>query len=400
MSYDFELLTNALKNLKRQGIRTFLTLLGVVIGVAAIVALLSIGTGLNIAINEAFESIGSNMIIIYAGNPMSMSASDIKINDNDIKHIENISGIDRVIGYYITQGTIEYGGEKKPIMIMGSDAEQSDFLEDTGFLGMAEGSLPRTNSLTAAVIGDGVANDLFTKKITLRKEIKINEETFKVVGIMEKQQQYTGDPESGNNMVWLTITGFKRLDPNATPLEIIATLKNDEDIDEVVGEIEEYFEDKYGKRSIYVASSEQMLELVNQMYGLITMVLIGIASISIIVGGIGIANAMVASVMERTKEIGLLKAIGASDNKILTMFLLEAGFIGMVGGLVGITIGYGISFLVSYIAELSGFVLQSNFSIEIILGALLFSMFVGMISGYFPARKAAKLDPVEALRYE
>ncbi len=400
MSYDFELLTNALKNLKRQGIRTFLTLLGVVIGVAAIVALLSIGTGLNIAINEAFESIGSNMIIIYAGNPMSMSASDIKINDNDIKHIENISGIDRVIGYYITQGTIEYGGEKKPIMIMGSDAEQSDFLEDTGMLGMSEGSLPKNNSLTAAVIGDGVANDLFTKKITLRKEFKINDETFKVVGIMEKQQQYAGDPESGNNIVWLTLTGFKRLDPNATPLEIIATVDTDEDIDEIVGEIEEYFEDKYGERSIYVASSEQMLDLVNQLYGLITMVLIGIASISIIVGGIGIANAMVASVMERTKEIGLLKAIGASDNKILTMFLLEAGFIGMVGGLVGITIGYGISFLVSYIAELSGFVLQSNFSIEIILGALLFSMFVGMISGYFPARKAAKLDPVEALRYE
>jgi len=400
MSYDFELITNALKNLKRQGIRTFLTLLGVVIGVGAIVALLSIGTGLNIAINEAFESIGSNMIIIYAGNPMSMSASDIKINDNDIKHIENISGIDRVIGYYVTQGTIEYGGEKKPIMIMGSDAEQSDFLEDTGMLGMSEGSLPKNNSLTAAVIGDGVANDLFSKKITLRKEFKINDETFKVVGIMEKQQQYAGDPESGNNIVWLTLTGFKRLDPNATPLEIIATVDTDEDIDEIVGEIEEYFEDKYGERSIYVASSEQMLDLVNQLYGLITMVLIGIASISIIVGGIGIANAMVASVMERTKEIGLLKAIGASDNKILTMFLLEAGFIGMVGGLVGITIGYGISFLVSYIAELSGFVLQSNFSLEIVLGALLFSMFVGMISGYFPAKKAAKLDPVEALRYE
>ncbi|HNV01407.1 MAG TPA: ABC transporter permease [archaeon] len=400
MSYDFELITNALKNLKRQGIRTFLTLLGVVIGVGAIVALLSIGTGLNIAINEAFESIGSNMIIIYAGNPMSMSASDIKINDNDIKHIENISGIDRVIGYYVTQGTIEYGGEKKPIMIMGSDAEQSDFLEDTGMLGMSEGSLPKNNSLTAAVIGDGVANDLFSKKITLRKEFKINDETFKVVGIMEKQQQYAGDPESGNNIVWLTLTGFKRLDPNATPLEIIATVDTDEDIDEIVGEIEEYFEDKYGERSIYVASSEQMLDLVNQLYGLITMVLIGIASISIIVGGIGIANAMVASVMERTKEIGLLKAIGGSDNKILTMFLLEAGFIGMIGGLVGITIGYGISFLVSYAAKISGFVLQSNFSIEIILGALLFSMFVGMISGYFPAKKAAKLDPVEALRYE
>ncbi len=400
MSYDLELVTNALKNLKRQGIRTFLTLLGVVIGVAAIVALLSIGTGLNVAVAEAFESIGSNMIIIYAGNPTSMRALDVKISDTDIKYIENLSGIDEVIGYYITQGTMEYGDEKKSVMIMGSDAEKSEFLEDTGFMKVGQGVMPKTNSLTAAVIGDGVANDLFTKKITLRKEIKINEETFKVVGIMEKQQQYVGDPESGNNMVWLTITGFKRLDPNATPLEIIATLKNDEDIDEVVGEIEEYFEDKYGKRSIYVASSEQMLELVNQMYGLITMVLIGIASISIIVGGIGIANAMVASVMERTKEIGLLKAIGASNNKILTMFLLEAGFIGAVGGIIGIIIGYSISFLVSFVAEISGVVLQSNFSLEIVLGALIFSMFVGMVSGYFPAKKAAKLDPVEALRYE
>ena len=143
-----------------------------------------------------------------------------------------------------------------------------------------------------------------------------------------------------------------------------------------------------------------MLEIINQIYGLITTVLVGIASISIIVGGIGIANAMIASVMERTKEIGIMKAIGASDNKILVMFLLEAGFIGVVGGIIGITLGYGISLLISYVAALSGLKLQTNFSLEIIIGALLFSMIVGMVSGYFPAKKAAKLDPVEALRYE
>ena len=398
MSYDFELVTNALRNLKRQGIRTFFTLLGVIIGVAAIVALLSIGTGLNVAVNEAFEAIGSNMIIIYAGNPMSMSGSNIEITDDDIKRVENISGVDRVIGYYVTEGTIEYGGERRPIMVIGTDAEKSGILEDTGLIGINEGVLPINNSLTAAVIGDGVANDLFSKKLTMRKEFKINDETFKVVGIMNKQQQYAGDPENRNNIVWITLTGFKKLDPKATPLEIIATVKNNEDIDKIVENRGLFW--KYGKRTIYVASSEQMLEIINQIYGLITTVLVGIASISIIVGGIGIANAMIASVMERTKEIGIMKAIGASDNKILVMFLLEAGFIGVVGGIIGITLGYGISLLISYVAALSGLKLQTNFSLEIIIGALLFSMIVGMVSGYFPAKKAAKLDPVEALRYE
>ena len=271
------------------------------------------------------------MIIIYAGNPMSMSGSNIEITDDDIKRVENISGVDRVIGYYVTEGTIEYGGERRPIMVIGTDAEKSGILEDTGLIGINEGVLPINNSLTAAVIGDGVANDLFSKKLTMRKEFKINDETFKVVGIMNKQQQYAGDPENRNNIVWITLTGFKKLDPKATPLEIIATVKNNEDIDKIVEKIEDYFEKKYGKRTIYVASSEQMLEIINQIYGLITTVLVGIASISIIVGGIGIANAMIASVMERTKEIGIMKAIGASDNKILVMFLLEAGFIGVVG---------------------------------------------------------------------
>jgi putative ABC transport system permease protein len=125
-----------------------------------------------------------------------------------------------------------------------------------------------------------------------------------------------------------------------------------------------------------------------------------LASISLIVGGIGIMNAMITSVMERTKEIGLLKALGASNNKILSLFLLESAFIGLIGGIIGILIGFGLVELIAFIGTQSGFALVAVKNFEIIFGALAFSMIVGMLSGFYPALRASKLDPVEALRYE
>ena len=145
---------------------------------------------------------------------------------------------------------------------------------------------------------------------------------------------------------------------------------------------------------------EQSIEQIGSMLGMLTIFIVGIASISLIVGGIGIMNAMVTSVMERTKEIGLYKALGASNNKILTIFLLEAAFIGLIGGVIGALFGLAGAQLITIIANASNFPIQSVIIPEIVIGALAFSMIVGILSGVYPAMRAAKLDPVEALRYE
>jgi len=175
---------------------------------------------------------------------------------------------------------------------------------------------------------------------------------------------------------------------------------NTDNVDKTKEEIEEYFEDKYGKRSMTILTSEQAIEQFTMILGMLTIFIVGIAGISLVVGGLGIMNAMVTSVMERTREIGLYKAIGASNQKVLTIFLLEAGFIGLIGGIIGVLLGLAGAELITIIANASNFPITSVLVPEIIIGALAFSLIVGMVSGFYPALRASKLDPVEALRYD
>ena len=164
--------------------------------------------------------------------------------------------------------------------------------------------------------------------------------------------------------------------------------------------IKELFEDKYGEGSVIVYTTDEILEQVNLLLGVVTIFIMGIAGISLIVGGIGIMNAMVTSVLERTREIGLYKALGASNTKVLAIFLLEAAFIGLIGGVIGVIFGFGMASLIAIVGTTAGYDLIAVITPEIILGGLGFSIFIGMASGFYPALRASRLDPVEALRYD
>jgi len=403
MVLDRDVVEVSVKNLRRAGIRTYLTLIGVIIGIAAIVSLLSVGQGLNVAVEEQFQSLGSNTIFIIPG-AASMSGSSgtsISITQTDLSQIEGLKGVSDVIPIYAGSATIEYRNEKAGITIYAMDASKADAFSDTGFMTVSEGRELTSNDSGGILIGDTISKDLFSRALETRKIVLINGVEYKVVGILKKESQSFGGGPSSNTTVYMSLEAYKRIfTSELSPSIIFAKTFTRDDVEEAAEEVKDLLEDKYGEKSVSVYSSDQLLDSINSVLGIVTLFLVGIGGISLIVGGIGIMNAMITSVMERTKEIGLMKALGASNNRILMIFLLEASFIGAIGGAIGIVIGFGLSILVSLVGTAIGFSLVAYIGPEIAIGALIFSMFVGMISGILPAINAAKLDPVVALRYE
>jgi putative ABC transport system permease protein len=392
-----DIVLQSIKNLKKEGVRTFLTLIGVVIGIGAIVSLLSVGQGLNLAVETQLEQLGSNTIYIIPGNPFSQAVSRVTITQNDLDKIKSITNVTDVIPMYIYPVALEFNNEIKGIQAFGVDPTEGQVFIDMGYYEIVDGRWLEDSDSSSVVIGEKLAKEGFDKEINLRKLIVLNGIEYKVVGVIKNLIQTDVDSA---NLVMMSVNGIKKLAPNIGPAETWVRVNSSNDVKKASDKMKEYFDDKYGERSVYVITSDQLLEQVGSIFGLITLFLVGIGSISLVVGGVGIMNAMVTSVVERTKEIGILKALGASNSKILLLFILEAAFIGAIGGIIGITIGYILSIIVSIIAVGSGFPLQAAITWQITLGALAFSMIIGMVSGILPAKRAADMDPIEALRYD
>ncbi|MFA6065129.1 MAG: ABC transporter permease [archaeon] len=394
----FDTIVHALKNLRREGIRTFLTLIGVVIGIAAIVALLSVGQGLNQAVATQLEQLGSNTIYVIPGNPFSGSNfSKVTITDSDLDRMKSITNVTDVVPMYMYPVNITYGKQNYGATALGVDPIEGKVFIDLDYYTIDDGQWLAKGDSSSILIGDKLAAEAFDKPIGIRKILLLNGQEFKVAGIVSQKVQ---SEMSSSTLVVMSVDSIKKLDPTIGPAETWIRTTSASDVKAVADKITTYFNKQYGEKSVYVVTSDQLLEQVNSIFGLITVFLVGIGSISIIVGGVGIMNAMVTSVVERTKEIGIMKALGASNFRILSIFLLEAGFIGMIGGIIGIAIGYGLSIIVAIIGAQSGFPLEAGINWQITFGALAFSMILGMVSGALPAWRAANMDPIEALRYE
>ena len=400
MIFMAEVLLQAIANLKKEGIRTFLTLIGIIIGVLAIVSLLSIGNGLSITFENQFESIGTNNVIASPGELFSnQNRSNLRITERDLDNLRQIRNVDEVIAEYASQGIINLNNSQKRILLFTVDDSGFEFYLNSDFVELVDGRWLEEGEQSAVMINERLAQDTFDREINIRQQININGETYRVVGIFKFSSAFASiGPGSG--IAFSSLNGFRRIFPDAQPVEILIRTSSTDAVEDVAEAVQEYFDDTYGRRSFTVVTSEQAIGQLGGILDVVTLVVVGIAAISLLVGGIGIMNAMYTSVLERRQEIGVMKALGATNNQILAIFLLESALIGLIGGIIGLILGFGLAEIVAFFSSETGLELVIYYGPEIILGALLFSILAGTISGVYPAYKAAKLDPVDALRNE
>ncbi|MFH1588624.1 MAG: ABC transporter permease [Candidatus Diapherotrites archaeon] len=390
-----ESFSNAVLTLKEQRLRSILTLLGIIVGIAAIITLISVGQGVTNAINHQFEKMGSNTLMVLPGKSM-VTAALSELKENDAELIKKIQGVEFAIPIYVETDQAEFEKETKTAMIIGIDPDDKEQLNNVGLIEVAEGRALASSDNYSVLIGNKIEKDYFEKDVQLRQKIMLFEKNFKVIGITKSAGMFFGAVyDTAIIMNYKTLKEFKE---GLTPSRIIVKTINKEQNEEVKQRITERLKRDHGQEDFQVSTMESITEMTQSVLGIVQLVLLAIAAISLVVGGIGIMNTMLMSVIERTNEIGLMKATGATNNQVLTQFITEAGIIGLLGGTIGIIIGITVAYAISFIGSQSGFELPISFDIVLFLGTVLFALTVGIISGVYPAFMASKLDPVEALR--
>lgn len=397
----------AFGNLKHRGLRSWLTILGIFIGIAAVVALISLGQGLENGIEKQFESLGKDKIIIEPrtmGPPGSVTSESLILTSKDLEYIGDIDGVEWAMGYLVKTGQAKFKDESAIGFGIGVNPEDFEVGLDLQGVGIVDGRALKDGDKFKVVLGydHSIEGKIWEEGITVGEKIEIENQEFKVAGIIEK----VGNPFDDGAIYIPKETLREVLNVGDEESQIIVKVSDGEDVNEVAEEIKrrliKFRDEKEGQETFTVSTSEQLLNSFKDILGIVQAVLVGIAVISLFVGGIGIMNTMYTSVLERTKEIGIMKAVGAKNSDILYIFLIESGCLGLVGGVIGVLLGSGLAKGVEYVAVnmLGTNLLQASLDITLISAALVFSFLVGTISGVFPAMRAAKLKPVDALRYE
>jgi putative ABC transport system permease protein len=404
MLSDYILL--AFKNVRKRGIRSWLTMLGVFIGIAAVVSLISLGQGLETAITGQFGTLSVDTLTVQGastGFAPPGSTAVTPMTEHDLKIIESVPGIKIAIPRFLRVSKVEFNKVVSFGYIV-NVPEKKDQLEEvynTLNLGTVQGRMLQLGDRGKIVVGnDFIKNDVYGKPIKVGSILTLNGQNFEVVGILERSSSFTF-----NGVILMMESDMKDLFNVEDEIDFIAVkVANKNDVAKVASEIERKIRkdrgQKVGEEDFQVQTPLQSLQTVTSILNVINIVVTGIALIALLVGGIGIMNTMFTSVLERTKEIGVMKAIGAKNKDILTVFLTESAMLGLVGGIVGAIMGLSLAFAVSQIANaaLGNAIFVINPSIPLLVGSVMFSLLIGVISGLVPAFQASKLNPVDALR--
>ncbi|MCL6500484.1 MAG: ABC transporter permease [Candidatus Pacearchaeota archaeon] len=405
----------ALHNLTTRGLRSWLTIIGVIMGVAAIVAIVSVGQGMQQVISSQLGALGSDQVYVLPGGSISsniMSGLGAKapgeLTDKDLKVIESVEGVIVAAPDIIGMETVSFMGDSNKFYIWGTNEQWVKVREAS--VSMESGRFLSEGDRGVAVLGYEAAKETFDKEVSLGSQIKIGNESYKVIGIMNSIGGLGGAQE--DKAVFLSLEDAEKYSgvfgiDNYYAIEIKVEQERVEEIAEKIKEklmnARHVTEDKI---DFSVYTPKMIVSVVSSVLTTINLFLYGIAAISLIVGAVGIANTMFTSVTERTRQIGILKALGMTNKDVMNLFLVESALIGLVGGILGIFFGFLISGIIGQVASVFlassrvGGVSMVYVSPELILFSLAFSVVIGIISGIFPARRAASLEPVEALRYE
>lgn len=387
-------------------LRTVLTMLGIIIGVCAVIAMVSIGMGVRKNVVDSISSLGSNMLIVMsgssnrggvrggAGSVRTLTYDDAKAIKKRIKNIDYVSPT--VQGSY----QVVYGHENWSTTVTGVIPEYSQIQSLTMQSGIffTEHDVDVRNRV--AVIGTTVATNLFGSVNPVGEKIRVGNAPYTVIGLIASKGQSSGGQDQDDTVLIPLTTAQERLMGMTYVRSINVQVSTSDKMDEVQSNIEKLLRQRHRIREgseddFNVRNLTSLMETMTQTTTMITLLLGSIAGISLIVGGIGIMNIMMVSVTERTREIGIRKAIGATYNSIMLQFLIESTLISILGGIVGIFLGIGLAQAISKFGNFTTVISGAS-----IIASFGFSLFVGIFFGMLPARKAARLDPIDALRYE
>ncbi|MCX6767363.1 MAG: ABC transporter permease [Candidatus Micrarchaeota archaeon] len=405
-----EYLRLAFTHLRHRPTRTLLTMIGIFIGIASVVALVSLGQGLQNAIEDQFKSLGANKIMVMPGGGgmgvMGMFTSSVEMTEEDLETVKRTQGIKMAVGMITKTGILEFGDEKKGTFVIGLpvDEDGRKLVEGMTSIKVAHGRLGREGDRYKMVVGYSLArteNSFFKKPVKVGDRIGLLGRNFDVVGTLET----IGNP-ADDSQVYIPIETAKEVFNTEEYIIIYAESREGLDTTNVAEAVSEELRRRHGvkegEEDFSVQTIEQLKSSSLNILLIVQAIVLTIAAVSLVVGGVGIMNTMYTAVLERTREIGIMKAIGATNEDIMWIFLVESGLLGMVGGLIGVTLGAAVSKGVEAVAvqALQTTLLQVWLPPELIVGTLMFSFAIGAVSGVLPARQAAMLKPVEALRYE
>ncbi|MGB9719685.1 MAG: ABC transporter permease [Candidatus Anstonellales archaeon] len=402
-----DVLEYGIKNLSHRSLRSWLTLIGIVIGIATIVLLMGVAQGVKVYIEEQMAVFGKDKIAIVPMTIESMKgggaisgrgATSGKLTEDDAKDIKTLPEVKSVTKFLMGRTTIEFRGIELYSPIFAGDASVYEMWKD--YYKVGEGRYPEENERGVVFLGNDIANKYFGKnKIQVGNYMTINGQKFRVVGIAERIG--TALSEQDDATIFIPYEDgkemFKDVLAKGEVYTIMVDLKDGADANEVKEKIEEMLANNHhvslDEKDFTVITQEFVMEITETVMNMLTGFLFAIALVSSVIGGIGIANTMYMAVAEKRREIGVLKSIGATKKQIILLFITEAGIIGLLGGILGLAIGWvGAEIL-------SGFGVPYIITPELFAFALLYGALVGILAGYFPAKSAAEIPAIEALRY-
>lgn len=406
----------ALRSLTANKMRSILTMLGIIIGIMSVILIMSIGKGAEGFIVNQIQGVGADNIFIEPGAinaegppDMMMGINLTTIKNDDIQAIADANLVKTAAGLVLGKAKIVYQNNDKEATFYGADAVYQKIMD----LEIMEGRFYTTEEVKSqdqvVVIGSKISEDLFENEDPIGQKIKINKKSFEVIGVLKEMGTLAFMNQ--DELLYIPLnTAQKKLLGIDYLVAIAAQVENEELISQAEEEVQWILRDQHdldnpegdlSKDDFHTGTQEQAQDMLSQITGVLSILLSSIAAISLLVGGIGIMNIMLVSVTERTHEIGLRKAVGATNDNILTQFLLESVILTILGGIGGIFLATFFSFFAATIIQNLGYE-DWVFSIplmSILLGVGV-SAIVGLVFGLYPARRAAKLDPIEALRYE
>lgn len=413
----------SLNSLMHRGLRSWLTMLGIVIGVAAVVSIISIGSGTQQAITSQLGGLGADIITITPGSGRAVfgggfavrvggeqaDSNQENLTVKDVQTIKTVQGVKYVDGIVSGRVDVSYLTQTTSLSVEGVDPL---VWREMNTVELDSGRYLTQSDFDSIVIGYSVANNVFKEPLLINTQIAIEGRNYKIVGILQQSGGFGGT----DNAIIMPVSSARTIIDTVTTNQF-STIQVQVSDSSMVNSTSNTIEQKLlllrheteSTKSFTISSSQNIQQTISSVTNTLGLFLAGIAAISLLVGAIGIANTMFMSVMERTRQIGVLKALGTTDREVAELFIIESSILGLLGGLMGIFLGFIASGIVSEIGSrvliasgggARGLSSLTYISPELVLFALVFSIIIGALSGFLPARRAAKLQPVEALRYE